>query len=293
MSILRDNRRTVPQVVDVSTKKYNKKEIPMKKIEKKTLWFGFLLLFLGLSLAAQTEAVKPTLADVDAIMAVKTVENCKKAIEGYKLLLKDDPNNYEILYKLADAHTYLLDIKTDGFLEEKDEYKPLLKEYGSPANDYADKAYKLKPQSKEVVASALRAYAYHSSSFGIVKAIFKGAAGHFKDLANQLIKLDDKFIGAMGYRFMGKFYFMAPWPVGSDGKALSYFKKGIAASKETLYSHYYAGVLYFEDDEYELAKKEFTFVRDNPPTADEEYYFATYKQKANEYLAKIDKKKKK
>lgn len=237
-------------------------------------------------------AAKPTLAEIDALMVEKTVENCEKAIKGYELLLKDNPKNYEILYKLADAYSVILDIKTAGFLEEKDEYKPILKSLGTTANDYAEKAYKLNHKSKEVVASALRAYAYYSASFGVVKAVFKGAATHYKDLCNELIKMDDKYKGAMGYRFLGKIYIVAPWPVGSDSKALKMFKKAIEKDNATLYSHYFAGELYFEDKEWDLAEKEFTFVRDNPPTNDEAYYFDAYKKKTNEYLAKIAEKKK-
>ncbi len=269
----------------------------MKCMFKKTLFAGAFLLFFAFFAGSvygisQEAPVKPTLAEVDALITVKTVENCKKAIEGYKLLLKDDPNNYEILYKLAVAHCLIMDIKTHGFIEERDEFKPILKEHGETANNYADKAYKLMPKKKEVVAAALRAYAYHSASFGIVKAIFKGAAGHFKDLANRLIQLDDKFDGAMGHRFLGKLYFVAPWPVGSDSKALKSFKKAISLSPETLYSHYFAGLIYFEDKEYNLAAKEFTFVRDNPPNSNEDYYIEIYKKRAVEYLAKIEKKKK-
>lgn len=254
----------------------------------------FLLIgwFFSVPVHGQEPVAKPTLAEVDALMVEKTVENAEKAIKGYELLLKDEPNNVEILYKLADAYNCIMDIKTDGFLEEKEEYKPLLKSYGKTANEYADKAYKLSPNNKDVVASALRSYAYYSASFGVVKAIFKGAAGHYKDLCNQLIKMDDKFQGAMGYRFLGKFYQLAPWPMGSDSKALSYYKKAINADNETLFSHYFAGALYFKDKEWDLAEKEFIFVRDNTPASHEVYYFDNYKKNADAYLAKIAKKKK-
>ena len=267
----------------------------MKQNEKKMLLVSVLILialFICIPVMGQEPDSKPTLAEVDALMVNKTVENSEKAIEGYELLLKDDPKNVEILYKLANAYVCILDIKTAGFMEEKDEYKPLLTDLGKKANDYAHMAYKLNPNSKDVIASTLRAYAYYSASFGVVKAIFKGAAGHFKDLANQLIKMDDKFMGAIGYRFLGKLYMVAPWPVGSKSKALKYFKKAIETDNSTLFSHYFAGVLYFKDKDYDLAEKEFNFVRDNPPTAEEAYYFDDYTKSANDYLAKIATKKK-
>lgn len=267
----------------------------MKQNEKKVLLVvTFLLIGLSLCIPAigQEPGSKPTLAEIDALMVNKTLENSEKAINGYELLLKDDPKNVEILYKLANAYVCVLDIKTAGFMEEKDEYKPLLTDLGKKANDYAHLAYKLDPNNKEVIASTLRAYAYYSASFGVVKAVFKGAAGHFKDLANQLIKIDDKFMDAIGYRFLGKLYMVAPWPVGSNSKALKYFKKAAETNNSALFSHYFAGVLYFKDKDYEPAEKEFILVRDNTPSIEEAYYFDAYKKSADDYLVKIAKKKK-
>ncbi len=232
-------------------------------------------------------AAAPSLAELEELMKNKTVENCEKAIEGYKALLKNDPNNYVILYKLALAYTGILDIKTVTLRVEKDEYKPLLKELGTIAHDYAAKAYELKPDDKDVVAACLVSYAYHSASFGIVKAIFKGAAGHYKDLANQLIKLDDTYLGALGYRMLGKLYHVAPWPVGSSSKAVKFFKKAVETDNKTLYSHYYLGLLYYQDEEYDLSEKEFQFVWDNEPADHEKHYIETYKLMARFYVRQI------
>lgn len=232
-------------------------------------------------------ATAPSLAELEELMKNKTVKNCEKAIEGYKALLKNDPDNYEILYKLANAYTGVLDIKTVTLRVEKDEYKPLLKEFGKTAHDYAAKALELKPDDKAVVAACLVAYAYQSASFGIVKAILKGAAGHYKDLANQLIKLDDTYLGAMGYRMLGKLYHVAPWPVGSSKKAVQFFKKAIETDNATLYSHYYLGLLYYQDKKYDLSEKEFKFVWENEPAEHEKHYFDTYKKMARFYVRQI------
>jgi tetratricopeptide (TPR) repeat protein len=158
---------------------------------------------------------------------------------------------------------------------------------GTIAYDYAAKAYKLKPDDKDVVAANLASYAYYSASFGIVKAIFKGAAGHFKDLANQLIKLDDAYRGAMGYRMLGKFYHVAPWPVGSSKKAVKFFKKAIETDNVALYSHYYLGLLYYQDKKYDLSEKEFKSVWDNEPPDHEKHYIDTYKKMARFYVRQI------
>lgn len=269
----------------------------MKRIETKSLSAAVLILlfyFFAVPVYGQDQAAGPepaqlSLASVDGILAEKTVENCEKAIKGYEALLTNDPKNFEILYKLANAYIYIIDIKTAALIEEKDEYKPILKKLGKIANDYAQAACKLNPNSKEAVGANLVSYGYYSASFGIVKAIFKGAAGHYKDLGNQLIRMDDKYEGVLGYRSMGKLYHVAPWPVGSKSKALKYFKKAVETDNTNLFSHYFIGLIYFDDEKYNLAEKEFTFVRDNPPSVCEYYYIDVYKKRAADYLEKIAK----
>jgi len=276
-----------------------KKEVKMKLKGRRFLVAGGIILFFSFFVVlavvhgeggAQTavpESSKPSLALVDELLSEKTVENCEKAVKACELLLKDDPDNYEILYRLANSYTGIIDIKTSALIEERDEFKPILKELGQIANGYAEKAYKLNPKNKDVVAANLVSYGDYSASFGIVKAIFKGAAGHYKDLCNELIEIDDRHLGALGYRLLGKLYHVAPWPVGSKKKALQFFQKAVETDNTILYSHFYLGVIHFEKRDYDLAEKEFIFVRDNPAGANEKHYIAGYKDKARYYLTTI------
>jgi tetratricopeptide (TPR) repeat protein len=264
--------------------------------------FTILLLFFGAQLVAgSTTAVQEkkqvvgseksalSLEELDILMQEKTIENCEKAIKGYEQLLKKEPENYKFLNKIAKAYITIIDIKTSAMIEEKDEFKPVLEKYGEIANDYAHKAYKINPNDKEVVAVCLVAYGYYSSSFGIIKAIFKGAAGHYKDLCNQLIKLDEKHSGALGYRALGKLYYLAPWPVGSTKKALKNFQKAALTDGTVLNSQYYLGLIYFDKDKYDLAKKAFTFVVENPANEHEKHFIDAYKKASQKYLDKIAK----
>jgi len=245
------------------------------------------ILVASFGMAAQEDASAPSLAELDQLMQEKTIANCEKAIEGYEALLKKEPNNYALLNKTAKAYIALIDIKTSAMIEERDEFKPVLEKYGKIANDYAHKAYDINPKDKDVVASCLVAYGYYSSSFGIFKAIFKGAAGHYKDLAKELIKLDEKHLGGLGYRSLGRLYHVAPWPVGSSKKALKYFHKAASIDKTVLESHYFLGFIYFDKDKYDIAKEEFTYVVENPPCDDEKHYIEEYKKEAEKYLQKI------
>jgi tetratricopeptide (TPR) repeat protein len=243
----------------------------------------------GIYLTSQSEEEKPTVAELEILLETKTIENCEKAINGYQVLLKENPNDYRLLQRIASAYTAMIDIKTSALIVEKDEYKPILKKLGSIANDYAKKAYKLKPNDKEVVGTCLVSYGYYSASFGIVKAIFKGAAGHYKDLAHQLNKIDETYMGGMGYRLLGKLYYVAPWPVGSKKKALKNFLKAVEIDKAVLYSRYYVGLLHFKKKKYDLAEEEFKFVLENDPKAHEKHFIDQYKKSAQDYLDKIKK----
>lgn len=245
------------------------------------------LLWGGISAFGQEEG--SALAAVDELMAEKTVKNCEKAVKGYLALLKDDPDNQEILCKLAYAYITIIDIKTSALIEERDEFKPILKELGKAANDYAERAYKINPKSKEAVGAHLVAYGYYSASFGIFKAIFKGAAGKYKKLARELIALDDTYLGALGYRMMGSLYNMAPWPVGSSKKALQFFQKAVAIDSSVLHAHYYVGLIGFKKKKYDLAEKAFTIVSENPPSDHENHFIEAYKERARDYLKKIAK----
>lgn len=228
------------------------------------------------------------LAEIDKLLENKTVQNCEKAIEGLKALLKNDPDNYQILYRLSNAYTGILDIKTSALRVEKDEYKPMLRELGTIANNYAKKAYEINPKDKDVVAANLVSYAYLSASYGVVKAVLKGAAGHYKELANELISIDDKYLGAFGYRMLGRLYQLAPWPVGSDKKAIEFYKKAIETDSAPLYSHYNLGLIYYQDKKYDMSREQFKFVWDNEPAPHEKHYMDEYRKMARFYVRQID-----
>jgi tetratricopeptide (TPR) repeat protein len=222
----------------------------------------------------------------------KTVEKLEKAIKEYETALKIDHDNFEALWKAALAYVLIIDIKTDALIVEKDENKPIMKDMGKKALDYAEKAYEIDPKNKEVVAVNLRAYAYYSASMGIVKAILKGAAGHYKELANELIALDDTYESGLGYSYLGRLYHMSPWPVGSSKKSMENYLKALKINDKKLDTHYWLGILYLDDKEYDKAKKEFEYVVNNPPIEFEKSWIAAFKDDAKKKLEVIKKKQK-
>ena len=223
----------------------------------------------------------------DTLAEKMNVESLEKAIKEYKLALEIDPDNYEALWKIAYAYIGILDIKTNYMIVEKKEYRPILKELGEAAQVYAKKAYKINPKGKEAVRANLQSYGYYSASLGIVSAIFKGAAGHYISLAKELIAIDNTYWGASGYRCLGRLYYMAPWPVGSSTKALTFYQKAVRKSPKMLEPHYWLGMTYLDRKKYELAKKEFEFVLNNPPMQLEKHLISEFKKESKKQLNKI------
>jgi tetratricopeptide (TPR) repeat protein len=242
---------------------------------------------------AETDKVEAHIKAGDALVAdPKEVAKLGKAIKEYEAALKIDQNNFEALWKVAFAYVCIIDIKTDGLIVEKEENMPILKRMGKTALDYAEKAYKINPKSKEAVTVNLQAYAYYSASFGIIKAIFKGTAGHYKDLANELNAIDDSYKGGIGYRYLGRLYYVAPWPVGSKKKAKENYLKAMKFDDKMLEVHYWLGMISLDDKEYDQAKKEFEFVVNNPPVEIEKSWIAVFKNDAKKKLEVIAKKQK-
>lgn len=224
----------------------------------------------------------------ESFVKQKTVDTLEKAIKEYEVALNVAPDNYEALWKISEVYIYLMDIKTNGLVVEKDSCKEILKKLGKPAYEYSIKAYEINPQGKEAIIVNLASYGYYISSFGIVKAVLKGTAGHYKDLAKKLIEVDDKCVGALGYRCLGRLYYSAPWPVGNTKKALKYFKKASTIASSMLEPHYWLGMLYLREKKYDLARKEFEFVSNNPPSEIETHYIKEFKKKAEKFLKELD-----
>jgi tetratricopeptide (TPR) repeat protein len=233
-----------------------------------------------------------TMAALDRLMEDRSVESSERAAKGYEALLKSDPDNPRLMARIAHAYVTIISIKTTALIEERDEFKPLLKTLGKAALEYAEKALRIDPQSKEAVGICLVACGYYAAGIGIFKSLCKGVGRQYKDLAWRLIRLDAKFEGALGYRSLGKFYELAPWPVGSRRKALKYFRKAVEVNPRVLHAHYHLGMLYLKKGDLDLARREFSFVAENPAHPCEAHYISAYKDKARKQLQQFARKNK-
>ena len=68
----------------------------------------------------------------------------------------------------------------------------------------------------------------------------------------------------LGNNYLGQFYFIAPWPMGSKSKALKHWEEALRLSPNSLRNAYHLAVYHYRDKKYEEALPRFQFVVDNP-----------------------------
>lgn len=111
--------------------------------------------------------------------------------------------------------------------------------------------------------SSLASFDAPLSLAGILKQALTGVGKKYVAIARELYKYPD-WDSAVGCAFLGGFYNVAPWPVGSKTKAAKFLREGakIAPTRRNLY---YAGVNAYQMGSYEEAQSFFSRSLKAPP----------------------------
>jgi tetratricopeptide (TPR) repeat protein len=274
----------------------------LKRIFQSTLLISVVIL-LPVSINAQAQDIKDSdeikalVLKGNVLMSKRQLINYEKATLQFRKALLKEPENYDLMIRVADALNHIMRAKTNGNIillsgktQDNERNKTIWSKYAIEALKLSEKAVKANPDDRKALLTYAESYLYLSSSFGILKAIFKGAAEQYKRNANALITKYPKADDALGDIYMGAFYAVAPWPMSSRKKARKHFENALKLAPESIRSHYYVGLQAFIDNEYKTAKKEFDFVIDNPCTRNSEYDYCSFmKKEAEKGLVKIDK----
>ncbi len=201
-------------------------------------------------------------------------EDLEQAVMLYEALLKQKPDDFELLLRTATAMNDLMSVLTnqnlpyikDGDMELADTStnKKVWRKWSETASGYAKKALEQRPKDIRAAMAYASSYAYLSSSMGIVSAILDGASGTYKENASRLIDLDPRFDDGIGYFFFGAFYLVAPWPIGDADEARTYLEKTLKVSPSSVRNHYLMGVLEFEEENWDASARAFQWVLDHP-----------------------------
>ena len=242
------------------------------------------------------ETLQSLVREGNAMMDKRRLLTYQQAANIYRKALTLEPENPNLMLMTADALNHMMRVKTNGNIicingktQDNNENKAVWAKFAPEALKLSEKAVKANPDDRKALLTYAESYLYQSSSFGILKAIFKGAADQYKKNANALIIKFPKADDALGEIYLGCFYVVAPWPMSSRKKARKHFENALKLAPESIRSHYYVGLQAFIDNEYKTAKKEFDFVIDNPCTRNSEYdYCGFMKKEAEKGLVKID-----
>jgi len=91
-------------------------------------------------------------------------------------------------------------------------------------------------------------FMFYTSSQGIVKQALTGVGKKYVKIAKELYA-HPEWDSAVGCAFLGGFYSVAPWPIGSKGKAAQFLGEG-AKRAPTRRNLYYVGVISYQLGEY-------------------------------------------
>jgi tetratricopeptide (TPR) repeat protein len=185
----------------------------------------------------------------DALMKTRKLKSAEEALPLYKAALAKDPENLDLLWKTADCMNMIMRIKTDGNMVRVEgagdtpAARKVWSTYGADAYAYAKKVATARPKSIEAQATLAEAFMFHSSSFGIIKAITSGVTPEYKANAKTLMTLDAKHEGGVGYSYMVGFNLVAPWPVSDLDEAQENVDKALAIDSKSARNLYYAGLV--------------------------------------------------
>jgi tetratricopeptide (TPR) repeat protein len=244
--------------------------------------------------------MKSVVKEGDDLMGKRNLDSYEKALVKYKSALAAEPDNIDYMFKTSNALIHIMrvltcgnTVKIDGTTQDDEKNKKIWAKYGPDAVKFAEAVYKKRPNDAAALNAYTESYMYYSSSFGIIQAIFKGAAGQYKENAFALIKCCPKLDDAIGDIYMGAFYVAAPWPLSDLGEARKHIKKVVELCPDSVRGHHYKAMVEIKDGNYEAAKKDLNYVLGDECTMGPEHdYCGWLKDQAKRGLAIIEEKRK-
>lgn len=229
--------------------------------EKLGSWFSSQRSALMSKTQSAGGAMDPQRKQAADLMKKRGVANADKAASLLRSALRRDPDNAEIKLELADALNMVIRIKTNANslviegTQDSPAFKKIWRELGDEALPLALDARKAFPTSVKALAVHADAFLFSSSSKGIVKQALTGVGKKYVALAKELYA-HPEWDGAVGCAFLGGFYAVAPWPIGSRDKAVKFLNEGAhrAPTKRNLY---YVGVISYQAGEFAKARDYF------------------------------------
>lgn len=205
--------------------------------------------------------VDPQRKQAGDLMKKRGVANAEKAISLLRESLGRDPENAAIKLELADALNTVARIKTNANslviegTQDSPAFKKIWRTLSGEALPLALDARRAFPGSVRALSVYMDAFKDSSSAKGVVKQALTGVGMKYVALAKELYA-HPEWDGAVGCAFLGGFYAVAPWPIGSKGKAAKYLDEG-ARWAPTRRNLYHVGVVSYQTGDFRKAADHF------------------------------------
>lgn len=217
----------------------------------------------------------------DALVARRGLRGLEEAVSIYSSALEAEKDNVDLKMKLLDALNGVMRVKTNSNtiaidrLQDTPANKKVWAELGPRALELASAVRDARPNDVRAAAMYADAFMYSCSSKGIIKQALSGAATVFKTNAERILALDKTYDSGVGYAFMGCFYAIAPWPIGSLEKAATNLDLAVQVAP-SLRNLYYVGVVAYKRKEWEKSADSFRKARLARPGSPTEGDFADF-----------------
>lgn len=170
----------------------------------------------------------------------------KQLDEALGQALKANPEDYEVLWRVARLRQWQADGSTDSNVK---------KNLGKQAWELGDKARKLAPERVEGHYYASSGIGLYSQAVGILKALGEGLEGKYNERLDTAMKLDPTFERGGPLLLKGRYYYELPWPKRDLKKSTSFFQKVLAKNPENLRAWLYLSETLLADGEEKKAQE--------------------------------------
>ncbi|MCP4683206.1 MAG: hypothetical protein GY864_12800 [Desulfobacterales bacterium] len=174
----------------------------------------------------------------DLVYKQEGLENYKQSIDLYLKALKDNPDSYEINWKLARSYRdYGEHSKRQGVAGWED----ICAEYGKTGMKYGGKAIELNPEGVEGHYFYGLNVGTYSDGVSILTALRQGLKGKTQRSFEKAYLINKIYNEGGPMKALGRFWFVLPWPMNDKKKSRTYLRECREAFPENIEGLLYLG----------------------------------------------------
>lgn len=217
---------------------------------RKIVLFSFIIIFVLIRALYSTKNQKLIETADQLYMEREDINKARHAFEKYKEIIKENPMNYEALWKAAKTGFYLGEV-----LKSKKQKRKIVKQ----SIKFAKRAIKIKPDGVDGHFWLGVNYTKYGEIKGVLKALFliKPAKREMR----KVINLDNAYEGAGAYVVLGRIYSQVPGLFGGSNRmARFYYKKAKKICPDNSLNLLFMAETYWDLKERELAIKTLEYI---------------------------------